>query len=67
MLDGKDNQTDYKVKCLDCDKDFAIPCDADIGEIHSCPGCGAEYEVKGKTKDKIDLHYFVFEDEDYGE
>ena len=66
-LDGQSKGSDYKVKCDDCDQQFDIPSDAELGEIFSCPGCGVEYEVKGKTKDSIDIDYCTMEGEDWGE
>ena len=66
-LDGQSKGSGYKVKCNDCDQDFDIPSDAEIGEIFSCPGCGVEYEIKVKTKDSIDIDYCTMEGEDWGE
>jgi uncharacterized paraquat-inducible protein A len=56
-------------KCPDCDADLDVPCDAQAGEILSCPGCGLELEVKKTNSggDCIDLQELTLEGEDWGE
>ncbi len=57
------------VRCPDCDSDLSVPCDAEMGEVLSCPGCGLELEVKkiGVGGECVDLQELTIEGEDWGE
>ncbi len=56
-------------KCPDCDSVMEIPCDAEAGEILSCPTCGLELEVKktGCGGGCVELQELNIEGEDWGE
>ncbi len=56
-------------KCPDCDSDLDIPCDAEKGEVLSCPGCGLELEIRKISAggECVDLQELVLEGEDWGE
>ncbi len=58
-----------KAQCPDCSSKLNIPCDIKEGEILSCPGCGAEFEVKKVSNggDCLELQEFTMEGEDWGE
>jgi len=60
---------DNKAKCPDCDSELNVPCDAETGEVLSCPGCGLELEVKKVNigGECLDLQELIIEGEDWGE
>ena len=56
-----------KVKCVVCDAELTVPEDAVVGEILSCPQCGAELEVKQIGEDTVEIQELMIEGEDWGE
>ena len=44
------------MNCPECDAKLNIPEDASVGEIVSCPDCGADYEISKKEGSNIELH-----------
>ena len=36
------------MNCPECDASLNIPNDASVGEIISCPDCGADFEISKK-------------------
>lgn len=56
-----------KVACPDCMGEVAVPDDAMVGEIVSCPDCGLELEVKNVDNGKVELEKLSIEKEDWGE
>ena len=55
------------MKCPECDAEISIPDDAAVGEIVSCPDCGADYEISKKEGSEIDLKQAESVGEDWGE
>lgn len=53
--------------CEDCKALIDFPLDSKVGEIISCPSCGAEYEVKKNSKYGYAVEYLQLEGVDYGE
>ena len=43
------------MNCPECDAKLNIPEDAAVGEIVSCPDCGADYEISKKEGSNIEL------------
>lgn len=37
------------MNCPECDATLNIPEDASVGEIVSCPDCGADFEISKKA------------------
>lgn len=56
-----------EVKCVVCDAELTVPEDVVVGEILSCPECGAELEVKQTGEDGVELQELMIEGEDWGE
>jgi transcription elongation factor Elf1 len=71
MTDCSQNlpKNDNKTKCPDCNSELNVPCDAEKGEILSCPGCGLELEIKNTSIGGgfVDLKELTIEGEDWGE
>ena len=55
------------MNCGECDADISIPVDATVGEIVSCPDCGADYEIAKKDGSNIELKEAESVGEDWGE
>ena len=43
------------MNCPECDAKLNIPEDASVGEIVSCPDCGADFEISKKEGSNIEL------------
>ena len=43
------------MNCPECDAKLNIPEDASVGEIISCPDCGADFEISKKEGSNIEL------------
>ena len=56
-----------EAKCLECDASFKIEDDAVIGEIVSCPDCGADYEVASLENGTVTVKAAESVKEDWGE
>ncbi|MBA4447729.1 MAG: lysine biosynthesis protein LysW [Nitrosopumilaceae archaeon] len=55
------------MNCPECDAVLNIPEDAAVGEIVSCPECGADYEISKKEGSNIELKEAESVGEDWGE
>jgi alpha-aminoadipate carrier protein LysW len=56
-----------EAKCLECDAQVKIQDDAVIGEIVSCPDCGADYEVASLDNGTVTVKTAESVKEDWGE
>ncbi|MEK6957264.1 MAG: alpha-aminoadipate/glutamate carrier protein LysW [Thermoproteota archaeon] len=54
------------MNCPDCDGNINVPADASVGEIVSCPDCGADFEIS-KKGGSIELKKAETVGEDWGE
>jgi alpha-aminoadipate carrier protein LysW len=54
------------MNCLECDASISIPNDAAVGEIVSCPECGADFEIS-KGGQGVELKPAESIGEDWGE
>ncbi len=55
------------MNCLECDAPINVPEDADVGEIVSCPECGADFEIAKKNGANVELKAAESVGEDWGE
>jgi len=55
------------MNCPECDAALKIPDDASVGEIVSCPDCGADFEISKKSGSDIELKQAETVGEDWGE
>ena len=55
------------MNCPECDAGLSIPDDASVGEIISCPDCGADYEIAKKDGPSVELKQAESVGEDWGE
>jgi alpha-aminoadipate carrier protein LysW len=55
------------MNCVECDATIKVPDDADVGEIVSCPECGADFEIAKKSGQTIELKVAEKVGEDWGE
>jgi len=55
------------MNCQECDATLNIPEDASVGEIVSCPDCGADFEIARKDGSKFVLKQAESVGEDWGE
>jgi len=55
------------MNCPECDAGIAVPEDAAVGEILSCPDCGSDYEISKKTGSDIEVKQAETVGEDWGE
>jgi alpha-aminoadipate carrier protein LysW len=55
------------MNCPECDAKLNIPEDASVGEIVSCPDCGADFEISKKEGSNIELKQAESVGEDWGE
>ncbi|MGZ5470533.1 MAG: alpha-aminoadipate/glutamate carrier protein LysW/ArgW [Nitrososphaeraceae archaeon] len=55
------------MECKDCGGELNILEDVVVGEIVSCPDCGAEFEVTSNSAGKVDLKPAESVGEDWGE
>jgi len=51
----------------ECDATLNIPDDASVGEIVSCPDCGADFEIASKDGSNFVLKQAESVGEDWGE
>ena len=56
-----------KKECQDCGSDINVPDDALVGEIVTCPDCGADFEIVSKTQNTVDLKPAESVGEDWGQ
>lgn len=55
------------MNCPECDAGLSVPGDASVGEIISCPECGADYEIAGRNGPDVELKQAETIGEDWGE
>ena len=56
-----------EAKCLECDANVRVLDDAVVGEIVTCPDCGADYEVAALDNGTVTLKLAESVKEDWGE
>lgn len=56
-----------EAKCLECDAQLRILDDAVVGEIVSCPDCGADYEIGSLDNGTVTIKSAESVKEDWGE
>ena len=58
-----------KIECQDCGGEINVPDDAMVGEVITCPDCGADFEIESneKGKGKVKLKPAETLGEDWGE
>lgn len=59
--------TKIVMNCLECDATINIPADAAVGEIVSCPECGADFEISKKDGANVEIKPAESVGEDWGE
>ena len=55
------------MNCPECDAILNIPDDASVGEIVSCPDCGADFEIANIDGSNVVLKQAESVGEDWGE
>ncbi len=53
--------------CLECDAKMKIAADVVVGEIISCPDCGADYEIAALNNATVSIKVAESVKEDWGE
>jgi len=53
--------------CLECDAKVRVADDAVVGEIITCPDCGADYEVEALNDGTVTIKIAESVKEDWGE
>ena len=56
-----------EAKCLECDANVHVADDAVVGEIITCPDCGADYEVEALNDGTVTIKIAESVKEDWGE
>lgn len=56
-----------ETKCLECEAPVQVEEDAVIGEIVTCPDCGADYEVGSLDGGMVNIKKAESVKEDWGE
>ena len=56
-----------EAKCLECDAKVHVEEDAVVGEIITCPDCGADYEVEALNDGTVTIKIAETVKEDWGE
>jgi alpha-aminoadipate carrier protein LysW len=64
--EGGDNQV-LNIECKDCAAQINVPDDAVVGEIVTCPDCGADFEIASKSNEKVELKPAETVGEDWGQ
>lgn len=54
-------------ECQECGAQIKIPDDSLVGEIVTCPDCGADFEIANKTQNGMDLKPAESVGEDWGQ
>jgi alpha-aminoadipate carrier protein LysW len=55
------------MNCPECAAKLNIPEDASVGEIVSCPDCGADFEISKKDGSTVEIKQAETVGEDWGE
>ncbi len=56
-----------KTECKDCGSEITVTNDAMVGEIITCPDCGADFEIVSKKEDTIEIKPAESVGEDWGQ
>jgi alpha-aminoadipate carrier protein LysW len=56
-----------KIECKECGAEMSAPDDVVVGEILTCPECGADFEIASKTAESIELKSAESIGEDWGQ
>lgn len=56
-----------KTECKDCGAEMKAPEDAVVGEILTCPDCGADFEIVSQMEGKIEVKAAESVGEDWGQ
>ena len=56
-----------KTECKDCGEEITVTNDAMVGEIITCPDCGADFEIVSKKEDTIEIKPAESVGEDWGQ
>jgi alpha-aminoadipate carrier protein LysW len=56
-----------KKECKDCGAEITVTNDAMVGEIITCPDCGADFEIVSKKEDTIEIKPAESVGEDWGQ
>lgn len=56
-----------KTECKDCGAEITVTNDAMVGEIITCPDCGADFEIVSKKEDIIEIKPAESVGEDWGQ
>ncbi len=56
-----------KAECKDCGGQITVTQDAMVGEIITCPDCGADFEIVSKREDTIEIKPAESVGEDWGQ
>jgi alpha-aminoadipate carrier protein LysW len=56
-----------KTECKDCGAEITVTNDAMVGEIITCPDCGADFEIVFKKEDTIEIKPAESVGEDWGQ
>jgi alpha-aminoadipate/glutamate carrier protein LysW len=60
-------RTNLNKECKDCGAGIKVPDDSVVGEIVTCPDCGADFEITSKVGEKIELKSAESVGEDWGQ
>jgi alpha-aminoadipate/glutamate carrier protein LysW len=60
-------KTNLNKECKDCGAEIKVPNDSVVGEIVTCPDCGADFEITSKAGEKIELKPAESVGEDWGQ
>jgi alpha-aminoadipate/glutamate carrier protein LysW len=60
-------RTNMNKECKDCGAEIKVPDDSVVGEIVTCPDCGADFEITSKVGEKIELKPAESVGEDWGQ
>jgi alpha-aminoadipate carrier protein LysW len=60
-------RTNLNKECKDCGAEIKVPNDSVVGEIVTCPDCGADFEISSKEGEKIELKSAESVGEDWGQ
>jgi alpha-aminoadipate/glutamate carrier protein LysW len=55
------------IECKDCGAEIKTPDDVVVGEIVTCPDCGADFEIVSKTAEKLEVKPAESVGEDWGQ
>jgi alpha-aminoadipate carrier protein LysW len=55
------------VECKDCGAQIIVTQDSMVGEIITCPDCGADFEITLKTGESIEIKLAESVGEDWGQ